>query len=145
MSRLQTFAIRTKGYYDDHETIVVARTSGQAKSIFWRSNHSDFEFPFTSMRARRVNDREPAGFRNCAEYRGFPWVKIGQRVHVSRYWGNIVGHNGSANWNVLVDGGSLVLNCHPRSEITYYDDAGKIIEAYNVKGERIDVTAGGVQ
>lgn len=143
--RLRAYAVRTKGYYEHGiETIVYAFTAGQAKALHFREI-ADLGIPFIHVSARVAGDAaaEPQGFRDCATYRGFPWVKIGQRVHVSRYWGHIVGHNSSANWNVLVDGRNLVLNRHPRSEIAYYDAEGNLIVAYGLNGNPLIAPAEG--
>ena len=55
-------------------------------------------------------------FRRCARNRGQPDARCGARVKVGDDDGVIVGHNSSANFNVLFESGRYAgqtLNCHP--------------------------------
>ncbi len=70
---------------------------------------------------------EPAGFRRCMEYRGIPFARIGMRVLVDGKPGAIVGHNDSANLDVLFDGDRHASNCHPGWMVVYLDDGGNPI------------------
>lgn len=139
--QLLAWSVRCKWNPDGGE-IVMARTAGMAKSYF-HEGISDLGIKFTDLRVRKCEVAEPRGFRKCASYRGFPWVKVGQRVRVGGEWGTIVGHNSSANWNVLFDDSEQVLNCHPRSEIAYYSDEETLIEEYDIRGKRISQPAAG--
>lgn len=95
-------------------TIVNARTAGQAKAM----RHAGIadawpDVPFTAMRARAVGaPQTSAAFRRVAEMRGRPEVRCGDRIVAGERAGTIVGHNDSANWNVLFDDGT-VGNVHP--------------------------------
>jgi hypothetical protein len=67
-----------------------------------------------------------------AKYRCIPFARVGMRVRVGDEMGTIVGHNSSSNLDVLFDLGSRypgeVLNCHPHSQVTYFDEDGAEIE-----------------
>lgn len=104
----------------DWTKIVNARTSGQAK----RDYHLDVrdawpDVPYTAMRCRKIGAPHTSErFKHNARYRGMPDVQCGQRVKVGEARGVIVGHNDSANFDVLFDDDSpkyagLKLNCHP--------------------------------
>jgi hypothetical protein len=105
----------------DWTKTVNARTSGQAK----RDYHLDVidawpEVPFTAMRCRKLGPPQTSErFVHNAQYRGLPDVKCGQRVMVGNASGVIVGHNSSANFDVLFEEDSkypgMKLNCHPDS------------------------------
>ena len=77
------------------------------------------------FRGRRCGAEEYGGpqtserFRADAAYRGMPDIQCGQRVKVGEAHGVIVGHNESANFDVLFDPDSpryanLRLNINPR-------------------------------
>ncbi len=54
-------------------------------------------------------------------------------VLVGDFMGVIVGHNSSANLDILAINGKYegqVLNCHPHSEITYFDKKGHVIKSF---------------
>lgn len=117
-SDLFAWEVSVKG--TDWTKIVNARTSGQAK----RDYHLDVrgawpDVPYTAMRCRKIGAPHTSErFKHNAAYRGMPDVKCGQRVKVGEARGVIVGHNESANFDVLFDADSpkyagLKLNCHP--------------------------------
>lgn len=104
----------------DWTKTVNARTAGQAK----RDYHLDVrdawpDVPYTAMRCRKIGTPHTSErFKHNARYRGMPDVQCGQRVKVGEARGVIVGHNDSANFDVLFDDDSpkyagLKLNCHP--------------------------------
>jgi len=114
--------------FPGHERIVPAPTAGQAKYRTWLDIRESWpDTPITSMRARLVREYvEPAGFRSCVEGRGIAFARIGMRVLLSDGTsGHIVGHNSSANLDVLV--GRVVFNVHPLWRVTYFDEAGVVI------------------
>ena len=128
---LRGFACRLS--FCDQETIVHARSRGDAKARFYR--HLDMDFKYTDIRCRCVG--EPVTTRDIARtavYRGVPFVKAGMAVIVDGASGVIVGCNSSANWDVLFDEGTrfpcLVLNCHPTWEIAYLDESGDVIRDF---------------
>ncbi len=115
---LFAFEVSVKG--TDWTQIVNARTHGQAKSVY----HLDVldawpDIPYTALRCRKIGAPNTSGrFIQNAKYRGMPDVKCGQRVKVREAHGVIVGHNSSANFEVLFDEDSpkyagLRLNVHP--------------------------------
>ncbi len=115
--------------WPDHESIVAAPTAGAAKYRKWLDIKECWEdTPITSMRARRVREYvEPAGFRSCVDGRGIAFARIGMRVQLSDGTsGRIVGHNSSANLDVLV--GRVVYNVHPLWRVTYFDEGGEVIQ-----------------
>ena len=130
MKQLQAFACRCKG--DPHETTINTTSAGKAKSeYFTRLLDCSPDYKFTDIRIRRLGSPVSSdGFRRNAIYRGIPFAYVGMRVKVGEDSGRIVGHNSSANLNVLFDDGrhkGLVLNCHPNWMMTYFDaDGGEI-------------------
>lgn len=75
---------------------------------------------FTDFRARKLGAAHTsAAFERAAAYRGWHGVKCGQRVRLKDggELGTIVGHNDSANFDVVFDEGTdlhgRVCNCHP--------------------------------
>lgn len=127
---ISAFACRLR--YDEHETIINTTSAGKAKSEFFR-RVSDCcpNLDYTDIRVRRIGAPvTDAGFRRNAIYRGIPFAHVGMRVKVGESTGHIVGHNSSANLDVLFHDGPYageVLNCHPNSEVTYYDEDGNKI------------------
>ena len=119
----QVFAFEVSVAGTDWTKIINARTRGKAKYQYWLDVTDVWpDVPITAMRARKYNNGEPhtsEGFERNAKYRGLPNVKCGQRVRVGSDEGVIVGHNSSANFDVLLDDDSLKyggrkLNVHPQ-------------------------------
>ncbi|MEJ8837733.1 hypothetical protein [Ramlibacter sp. AN1133] len=111
---LFAFECRVVGF--DGGTIINSTSRGKALGEFFHS--LDGDYPFTDLRARKVGPpRSSEAFLRTARYRGLPNVRCGDRVLVGRDTGVIVGHNDSANFDVLFDRDSrykgLVLNVHP--------------------------------
>lgn len=97
-----------------------ASSRGKAKMEYIRELDGCFpDLNFTQVRARKVGGpRTSEQFKRMAAYRGLPNVKCGDRVRVGVCAGTIVGHNASANFNVLFDADSpkhpgMTLNVHP--------------------------------
>lgn len=100
----------------DWQTVVNHFTSGKAKAEYLRDVRDSWpDIKFTDIRVRRLGaPQNPHGFERCAEYRGVAF-KCGDRVQVAECGhGFIVGHNSSANFDVLFDSGQT-LNVHPAS------------------------------
>ena len=102
-----------------------ARSAGKAKTAYLDNlKDAGWGYKFTDLRVKKVGPPETSeGFRRNAAYRGVPDVECGQRVIVGDGRGVIVGHNASANFNVLFDDDSpkyagMVLNVHP-GEVQY--------------------------
>jgi hypothetical protein len=112
-------------WFPDHSTTVVARSAGAAKYRQWlKIVDSWSEMPFTAMRARAAPGyHEQPGFRDCMIYRGIPFAQLGMRVRFDDgKMGTLVGHNSSANLDVIMDGDGEVLNCHPAWQLSYCVD-----------------------
>jgi len=145
-SRVFSFEVWVKGF-EQHPTKINARTPGKAK----RMVHLDVsdcwpDLPFTAMRVRKIGEPHTSqAFIRNAIYRGLPDVRCGQRVKVGAARGVIVGHNSSANFDVLFDDDSplyagQVLNCHPQGvtldhENAKVTDAGAVTQS-KPEGER---------
>lgn len=104
----------------DWTKVVNAKSRGRAKADYYRDVIDAWpDVPFTAMRCRKIGaPKTSEQFSNCAIHRGLPGLKCGHRVKVGDARGVIVGHNSSANFNVLFDADSpkyagLTLNCHP--------------------------------
>lgn len=115
------FAFEVSVTGTDWKQIVNARTRGKAKAEYHRQVLDAWpDVPFTKMRCRKIGPPHSSErFLHNARYRGMPDVRCGQRVSVGDESGVIVGHNDSANFDVLFDAGSkygeTVLNVHPES------------------------------
>lgn len=100
--------------------VVNARTRGAAKYDYWLDVRDAWpDIPFTAIRARKLGKpRTSTEFLRNAKYRGIS-LKCGDRVRVGKSGGVVVGHNSSANLDVLFDADSeypnLTLNVHPAS------------------------------
>lgn len=118
MNTLFSWEVSVKG--TDWTKIVNANTSGQAKSEYHRDVLDAWpDVHYTAMRCRKLGAPHTSEqFLSVARHRGLPQLRCGQRVKVGQARGVIVGHNASANFNVLFDEDSpkyagLKLNCHP--------------------------------
>src|ERR1700759_924176 len=104
-------------------TMVNAKEAGKAKAEFLSDVQECWpDVKYTDIRCRKVGPAHTSEqFIENAKYRGMPEVRCGQRVSLRGEFGYIVGHNSSANFNVLFDDDSKfnghMLNVHP-SEIT---------------------------
>lgn len=117
-SALFAWEVSVKG--TDWTKIVNARTAGQAKHDYHLDVRNAWpDVPYTAMRCRKIGAPHTSErFKHNARYRRMPDVRCGQRVKVGEARGVIVGHNESANFDVLFDADSpkyagLKLNCHP--------------------------------
>lgn len=113
-----SFACRTSWAPEWGETIYNRATSGQAKADHFRHVRDAWpDTKFTDIRVRKVGEPHSSErFIANAKYRGMPDVRCGQPVKVGDSHGTIVGHNSSANFDVLFHDGKykgLTLNVHP--------------------------------
>lgn len=80
---------------------------------------------YTAIRCRKTGSPKAIeAFQQVANYRGIPFAKIGMRVEVDGEKGLIMGHNSSANFNILFLDGCFknrVLNCQPNWKMKFYD------------------------
>jgi hypothetical protein len=126
LNRVFAFACRIKG--SEHESIINHTTASKAR----RQYHLLISDPcpdvrYIDIRARKVGSPHTnAQFTRTAAYRGLPQLRCGQRVSVGGVLGTVVGHNSSANFDVLFDAGTqyagLTLNVHP-SGLTLIEDS----------------------
>lgn len=127
------FAVRCPAFFADFERIVNARNRGAAIYEYMLDVRDCWpDVKFTDFRARKLGPAQTSeAFRRTATYRGMPNVRCGQRVMVDGAAGVIVGHNDSANFDVLFDDDSYFkgarLNVHP-SEITLQESADGGVE-----------------
>lgn len=95
-------------------------TAGKARYEYLidvRESYPDVTFADISVRKVGAAQTTEA-FKRTARYRGLPDLQCGQRVTVGQARGTVVGHNDSANFDVLFDADSpefagLTLNVHP--------------------------------
>lgn len=94
-------------------------SAGKAKAEYLRQVRDSWEsVRYVDITVRAIGPAQTSeGFlRNC-EYRGVSW-RCGDRVRVGEDLGALVGHNSSANFDVLFETGKYagqVLNVHPGS------------------------------
>lgn len=127
MREVFSFACSVRGRESDelyssneHESLYNARTRGQAKMAFIRDLDGCIaDLKYTDVRARKAGrPHTSTAFRRNAKYRQLPDAKCGDRVRVGESQGVIVGHNSSANFDVLFDDDDpkypgMRLNVHP--------------------------------
>ena len=99
---------------------VNARTAGMAKSEYHRRLTDAWPgIPYTALRCQKLGAAFTSSqFTRNAEYRGLSEVRCGDRVAVGDASGVVVGHDCSANFEVLFDVDSpkypnLRLSVHP--------------------------------
>lgn len=120
MNRNEVFAFEVSVAGEEWSRVVNARSAGAAKSWYHRDISDAYpDLPFTLLRVRKVGKPHtcPEFIRN-AQYRGMPGLRCGQRVIAEGGRGVVVGHNSSANLDVLFDDDSpryagQRLNVHP--------------------------------
>lgn len=126
------FACRVKG--DGHETIINSTSAGRAKAEF-HSRVAECGIAYMDIRVRKCGGPTTTpGIERVGKYRGVPFARAGMRVKVGDDFGWIVGHNDSANWDVMFETGEnagLVLNCHPNWMMTYYGDGGEVLATFD--------------
>jgi hypothetical protein len=113
-----SFEVWVKGKPEWKRT-VNARSRGKAKSAYHRDLSESWDIDYRLIRCRSLGKPQTSeAFKANALYRGMPGIECGQRVKVGDSLGVIVGHNASANFNVLFDDNApfypgLTLNVHP--------------------------------
>lgn len=128
---LYSFACSLDGI---HETLVNHISRGKAKSRFLLELDMD-GIKFTDIKCRKIGlPATTEQFISNAEYRNIPFARCGMMVEVDGEKGWIVGHNSSANLNILFDKsskyGEQVLNCHPNYKIKYFNDQNNLIKSF---------------
>lgn len=120
---IRSFRCTVAGY----ESIVNARTAGEARYQRYLSAqewHPDVRFIDIRVNVVKGQPVAPEGFDEVCRRRGVPFAKVGMRVEVDGKPGAIVGHNYSANFDVLFDGERYPMNCHPTWRMRYFADDG---------------------
>lgn len=119
-SNIQAWEVSVSG--QDWKVVVNATSRGKAKAEYHRQVLDAWPgVPFTAMRASAVGrPRSSRQFILCAEYRGLPNLRCGDKVKVGQATGTVVGHNASSNFEVLFDADSKEyagqrLSVHPES------------------------------
>jgi hypothetical protein len=91
----------------DWKAVINERTASRAKAKYFRHVREAWpSIPFTAFRVRVLGRPVTSeDFERVATYRGVDF-RCGDRVRVGQDGGVIVGHNGSANFDVLFDAGT---------------------------------------
>jgi len=134
IGELKTYRVR----WDDMSWEFTTTSPGKARYMAYIDSCDCFEITFKKfIELTRVNSTggiiTSEAFKKNAEYRGIPFAYCGMVVKVGDDMGNIVGHNDSANLDVLFSSGKykgIVLNCHPHSEMEYFDAKGELIKSF---------------
>lgn len=115
---IRSYACWHRLHDESTASIVNALTAGKARYRYLLDIREPL--PDVQLADIRVRSHGPAhssdDFRRCATKRGLPDARCGDRVKVGSDEGWIVGHNSSANFDVLFDTGRYAgqtLNCHP--------------------------------
>ena len=117
MSAVFAFEVWEKS--SPHRRVINARTSGAARYDYYLDVLDCWpDVKYTDMRARKIGAPQTSeAFLRNARYRGMPDLRCGDAVTVDGMSGVVVGHNDSANFDVLFDEGTryagAVLNVHP--------------------------------
>jgi hypothetical protein len=119
MSAPAIFAFAVRHRLADYGTIINAASRGAALYEYLLHVRDCWpDVKYTDLRARKIGPSHTSEqFKLNAAYRGMPDLRCGQRVLVNGCEGVVVGHNGSANFDVLFDPESKFkgarLNVHP--------------------------------
>lgn len=131
MNELKSWTVYVKDK-PDWQRIINHISPGKAKVEYWRELQDSWEIPYTLIRVK-VNGlpHTSVQYKLMAQYRGIGFSYCGMQVSVSGEIGYIVGHNSSANMDVLFIAGKWqgqTLNCHPQADkVIFFDKAGKEI------------------
>ena len=115
----RAYACRIEGAPALGETTCHATSAGKAKAEYFRRVREAWPtIRFSDVRVRVTGPVSTSeSFQRVARLRGLPELRCGQRVRVGSAHGTVVGHNASANFEVLFDPDTrhagLTLNVHP--------------------------------
>lgn len=103
MSFPQVFAFAVRYRDDPHETVINAPSAGKARYEYLMDVRDVApDATFADIKVRKIGTAHTSErFKHNAAYRGMPDVRCGQRVIACGVNGVIVGHNDSANFEVL--------------------------------------------
>jgi hypothetical protein len=118
MTTVYAFACRPVWAEERFDHIINETSAGRAKAEYLRCVSDPLpDLKFTQIRCRKIGAAQTsADFIRNAKYRGWPDAKCGDCVQVEDWEGVIVGHNSSANFDILATSGrwkGLRLNVHP--------------------------------
>ena len=107
LGAVESYEVSIAGAPSDWAQTIMAFSRGQAKSSYLAHVRDAYpDMPYTLVRARKVaGPKSSADFIRCATYRGLPHVRCGDPVTVDGDHGTVVGHNGSANFEILFSTG----------------------------------------
>jgi hypothetical protein len=102
-----------------HSRVVNTTSAGKARYSYLLDVRDCWPgITFSDIKVKKIGAPvTSADFLRTARYRGMPDLRCGDQVKVNGRRGVIVGHNHSANFDVLFnddsDWSGAVLNCHP--------------------------------
>lgn len=113
---IYSFEVGMRG--DELRSTINSTTAGKARAEFLRGTQDVWPgAKFTNVVGRKIGPAHTSeAFLRTARYRGLPDLRCGHQVIVNNRKGFVVGHNDSANFDVLFTDGDwsgCVLNCHP--------------------------------
>ena len=116
--------------WDFQETIINALSPGKARYEYLLEARDSWpDMKFADIKVRKVGVAHSSeAFKRNAAYRGMPDIRCGEEVSVHGARGVIVGHNDSANFDVLfLDGAweGATLNVHPSEVVRAAAELGK--------------------
>jgi hypothetical protein len=118
MQELKSYGVYIEG--SEHHSTINALSPGHAKSIFLYDLDLD-GVAYTDLRCLSLGDVFTSDdFKRVAKYRDIPFAYCGMRVEVDGKPGVIIGHNSSANLDVLFED-KTISNCHPNWKVKYFD------------------------
>ncbi len=139
MNELKTYECRIDDFFEGQPLISthIALTPAKAKYDFWKDNQ-DMLKPFknclNAIKYRLIGKFKPSdifgdieNFQRVCESRNLKFVYQGMIIDVSGKKGWITGGNCHNNFDVLFEGITFVVNCHPT---TYYDKDMNIIKDF---------------
>ena len=130
---LKAYAVSLDGEY---WVTINATSRGVAKNKFRQD--LEWDVAYIDIKCKTLGDVEfhtTERFKQNAKYRGIEFAYCGMKVQLGENFGWIVGHNSSANLDVLFYKGKPsyvghTLNCHPNWKMKYFDKQGNIIKDY---------------
>lgn len=136
MNQMNIYEIRLKHYSDLPPRTITATSPSKAKYLTYLDlgdiyeSFADFLSDIESVRKVHIYAPMPTDtFERVKAIRDVPFARIGMTVMVGNHHGIIMGGNDSANFDVQFEDGSIS-NCHPLSNISYFNRQNEIIRAY---------------
>lgn len=111
---MDVFAFEVWAVGSEHRHVMNARSAGAARYEYLLEVRDCWpDVKYTDMRSRKLGPAHTSeAFRRTARYRGMPNLRCGEAVTVDGLPGVVVGHNDSANFDVLFECGGIG-NVHP--------------------------------